>query len=113
VISPATNDSKHDIALTFDDGYANILRHGLRPLADYGFHAIQFLVAGFIGIIKQWDLCTNEVNESLMDAARPPAGHEIGPHKCFCHPYGDWDHATVFIFGLTSTCVLNVAVLIT
>ena len=87
---PATNDSKHDIALTFDDGYANVLRHGLRPLAENRFRAIQFLVAGFIGKNNQWDLGTGEANESLMDAAQVrewlSAGHEIGSHT-LTHPF--------------------------
>src|SRR5882724_3068381 len=38
------------IVVTFDDGYINVLRHGLKPLADTGFQAIQFLVANLLGM---------------------------------------------------------------
>ena len=83
------NPGKH-IALTFDDGYANVLRHGLEPLARHEFHAIQFLVADRLGGFNEWDAPDGEVQEALMDQAQVKewlaAGHEIGSHT-LTHPH--------------------------
>jgi peptidoglycan/xylan/chitin deacetylase (PgdA/CDA1 family) len=78
------------IALTFDDGYTNALRHGLEPLARHGFHAIQFLVGDRLGGFNEWDAPDGEVQEALMDTAQVKdwlaAGHEIGSHT-LTHPH--------------------------
>ena len=84
-----SNPGKH-IGLTFDDGYANVLRHGLEPLARHQFRAIQFLVADRLGGFNEWDLPDGEVQEPLMDATQVKewlaAGHEIGSHT-LTHPH--------------------------
>lgn len=81
---PLRPELKDRILLTFDDGYANALRHGLAPLAENRFHAIQFLVADGIGKTNQWDHLAGEASEPLMDAGQVrewlAAGHEIGSH---------------------------------
>jgi peptidoglycan/xylan/chitin deacetylase (PgdA/CDA1 family) len=86
---PEGNAGKR-IALTFDDGFANVLRHGLAPLARHGFHAIQFLVADLIGRSNEWDLPQGEALELLMDEKQIKdwlaAGHEIGSHS-LTHPF--------------------------
>jgi peptidoglycan/xylan/chitin deacetylase (PgdA/CDA1 family) len=78
------------IALTFDDGYANVLRHGLEPLVRHGFHAIQYLVADRLGGFNEWDAPGGEAQEALMDTAQVKewlaAGHEIGSHT-LTHPH--------------------------
>ena len=78
------------IVLTFDDGFRNVWQHALEPLAANGFHAIQFLVANFVGRLNQWDIREGEVREPLMDAAQVRdwlgAGHRIGSHS-LSHPY--------------------------
>src|ERR1041385_4878851 len=51
----APTDGKRRIAITFDDGFRNVLEYGLRPLAENGFRAIQFLVAGKIGGQNDWE----------------------------------------------------------
>lgn len=72
------------VSITFDDGYANVVAHGLRPLADNGFRAIQFIVAGEIGGWNRWDMRAGEIPARLMDAAQirdwVAAGHAIGSH---------------------------------
>ncbi|MGA9854339.1 MAG: polysaccharide deacetylase family protein [Gammaproteobacteria bacterium] len=87
---PVRNTSQHHIALTFDDGYANVLRYGLRPLADNKYRALQFLVVGCIGKTNQWDVSSGEAQEPLMDATQIrewlAAGHEIGSHS-LTHPF--------------------------
>jgi peptidoglycan/xylan/chitin deacetylase (PgdA/CDA1 family) len=89
---PAPNESNpnHRIALTFDDGFANVLKHGLEPLARNRFRAIQFLVAGLLGGRNEWDAKHGEAAEPLMDAAQVrewlAAGHEIGSHS-LTHPF--------------------------
>ena len=77
------------LALTFDDGFANVLRHGLEPLARHGFRAIEYLVAGRLGATNDWEERDGECREQLMDAAQVrdwlAAGHEIGAHT-LTHP---------------------------
>lgn len=78
------------IVITFDDGYVNVLRHGLEPLANSGFRAVQFLVADSLGQQNHWDVPHGEAPESLMDAAQVrewlAAGHGIGSHS-LTHPF--------------------------
>ena len=78
------------IVITFDDGYVNVLRHGLEPLASAGFKAIQFLVADLIGKCNEWDVPLGEVPEPMMDAVQVrewmAAGHDIGSHT-LAHPW--------------------------
>jgi peptidoglycan/xylan/chitin deacetylase (PgdA/CDA1 family) len=74
-----------DVVLTFDDGCANVLAHGLEALARYHFRAMQFLVPGFLGRVNEWDVAKGDVPEALMDEAQVrdwlAAGHEIGSHS--------------------------------
>ena len=78
------------IVITFDDGYVNVLRHGLEPLATAGFQAIQFLVADLLGKRNEWDMPLGEAGEPMMDAAQVhewiAAGNDIGSHT-LSHPY--------------------------
>ncbi len=78
------------IAITFDDGFCNVLQYGLAPLAQYQFHAIQFLVADRLGQANEWEQREGEASASLMDAAQVrewlAAGHEIGSHT-LTHPF--------------------------
>ncbi len=78
------------IVLTFDDGYVNVLRYGLAPLAQTGFRAIQFLVSGLLGRGNEWDGPLGEAPEPMMDAGQvrewQSAGHEIGSHTR-THPF--------------------------
>ncbi|MDB6057815.1 MAG: Polysaccharide deacetylase [Verrucomicrobiales bacterium] len=78
------------VALTFDDGFANVLRYGTEPMARHGVRAIQFLVADLLGRSNEWEVRQGEARETLMDAAQIKewlaAGHEIGSHT-LTHPY--------------------------
>ena len=78
------------IVITFDDGYANVLRYGLEPLARGGFKAIQFLVADLLGKYNAWDVPQGEAPEPMMDSAQVrawlEAGHDIGSHT-LTHPF--------------------------
>jgi peptidoglycan/xylan/chitin deacetylase (PgdA/CDA1 family) len=78
------------IVITFDDGYVNVLRHGLEPLADTRFKAIQFLVADLLGKYNEWDVPLGEAPEPMMneDQVREwlAAGHHIGSHT-LSHPF--------------------------
>src|SRR5262245_10441505 len=57
------------VSLTFDDGFVNVLKHGLKPLAKHGFRAIEFLVADRLGGWNEWEIQQGEVREKLMDAS--------------------------------------------
>lgn len=78
------------IVITFDDGYVNVLRHGLGPLAENGFCAVQFIVANLLGKTNEWDVATGEAPEPMMDAAQVrewlAAGHQVGSHT-LNHPH--------------------------
>lgn len=78
------------IVITFDDGYTNVLRHALAPLAESNFQAIQFLVADLLGRRNEWDVPAGEAPEPMMDAAEVrewlAAGHDIGSHT-LTHPW--------------------------
>jgi peptidoglycan/xylan/chitin deacetylase (PgdA/CDA1 family) len=78
------------IALTFDDGFANVFEHGLEPLARHGFHAIEFLTVGMIGGYNDWEIQEGEARQPLMDDTQIrewlAAGHEIGSHAV-THPF--------------------------
>jgi peptidoglycan/xylan/chitin deacetylase (PgdA/CDA1 family) len=83
-------NANKQLALTFDDGFANVLRHGLEPLARHGFRAIEYLVAERLGGTNDWDAPDGEVQERLMDTAQVrdwlAAGHGIGSHT-LTHPH--------------------------
>jgi peptidoglycan/xylan/chitin deacetylase (PgdA/CDA1 family) len=73
------------MALTFDDGFENVFLNGLPVLARHKVSAIQFVVAGLIGKLNEWDIVKRDVPERLMDEAQIRewllAGHQIGSHS--------------------------------
>ena len=83
------NPSKR-IALTFDDGFANVFEQGLEPLARHGFRAMIFLMADLIGGCNGWEMQEGEARQPLMDDSQVKewlaAGHEIGSHT-LTHPF--------------------------
>jgi peptidoglycan/xylan/chitin deacetylase (PgdA/CDA1 family) len=85
-----TDNRDRLVVLSFDDGFASVLRHGLEPLARYGFSGIAFLVAGRLGDRSLWQAATGEVLEPLMDPGQVrewlAAGHQIGSHT-LTHPH--------------------------
>jgi len=78
------------VVITFDDGYVNVLRYGLQPLAETRFIAIQFLVADLLGKSNEWDVPLGEAPEPVMDRSQVQdwltAGHDIGSHT-LTHPH--------------------------
>ena len=82
--------ASRQLVITFDDGFENVLRHGLKPLAENQFQAVQFLVAGRLGQSNEWDQREGEAPEPLMDAGQIrewlAAGHGIGSHT-LTHPF--------------------------
>lgn len=72
------------VVITFDDGYVNVLRHGLAALAQNRFTAIQFLPADLLGKRNEWDVVVGEAPEPIMDVSQVrewlAAGHTIGSH---------------------------------
>ncbi len=83
------NDGRR-IALTFDDGFANVFEHGLEPLARHGFRAVEFLVADLIGGCNEWEMQEGEARQPMMNETQVKewlaAGHEIGSHT-LTHPF--------------------------
>jgi peptidoglycan/xylan/chitin deacetylase (PgdA/CDA1 family) len=70
--------------LSFDDGFRNVYDHVLPVLQSRQLKAIQFIVAGLIGLDDAWDRVIGEPVQPLMDDAQIRewlvAGHEIGSH---------------------------------
>jgi peptidoglycan/xylan/chitin deacetylase (PgdA/CDA1 family) len=77
------------LAITFDDGFSNVPRHGLEVLSAHGYRATQFLVANLLGKTNAWDVADGEASEPLMDRIMVrewlAAGHTIGSHT-LTHP---------------------------
>jgi peptidoglycan/xylan/chitin deacetylase (PgdA/CDA1 family) len=86
----APTDGRRRVSITFDDGFRNVLEHGIGPLADNGFQAIQFLVADRIGGQNDWEIAEGETPAALMNEQEVSAwlagGHEIGSHTA-THPW--------------------------
>lgn len=78
------------IVITFDDGFSSVLEHGLGPLAENRFCALQFLVAQRLGRLNEWEIAEGETPAPLMSAAQVrewlAAGHQIGSHS-LTHPW--------------------------
>jgi len=84
-VSAAGSGSPEKVVVTFDDGCRNVFENAMEPLARHGFHAIQFIVAGMIGAVNEWDAKHGDVTEPLMDETQIrewlAAGHQIGSHS--------------------------------
>ena len=85
----ALGGAGRSVVVTFDDGCANVLEHGLGPLERYEFRAVQFLVAGLLGKTNAWDADRGEAPEPLMNVSQVrtwlAAGHSVGAHS-MTHP---------------------------
>lgn len=86
---PASGNPERQVAVTFDDGYENVLIHAAPVLQRLNYRAIEFLVSDALGGTNHWDVREGEVPERLMDAAQVrewlSLGHEIGSHTV-SHP---------------------------
>jgi peptidoglycan/xylan/chitin deacetylase (PgdA/CDA1 family) len=82
---PVAPEGERHIAITFDDGFASVLRHALPALRECGLRAINFLVSRHLGGVNEWELADGERPEPLMDDAQVrdwlAAGNEIGAHS--------------------------------
>ncbi|MFC5180023.1 polysaccharide deacetylase family protein [Actinomadura harenae] len=69
------------VGLTFDDGYADFVRHVVPVLRGLGFTATVFMVSGEIGGANSWD---DGPRKRLMDAGQlravADAGMEVASH---------------------------------
>ncbi len=87
ITSPARDSAilPGKVVITFDDGFVDTLEHGCPIMAREGFTAIQFLVAGHLGGVNEWDVRKGDVPERLMGESQVrnwiAAGHEIGSHS--------------------------------
>lgn len=83
---------RNGFVLTFDDGFVSALEHAGPILNGLGFRAINFLVAGRLGMRNEWDIGVDHTMEPLMDAGQVRdwlnLGHEIGAHT-LTHPHLD------------------------
>ena len=81
------------VALTFDDGYGDFLRHVLPILNRYGFAGTIFLVTDHVGGTNAWDARHGDAPRALLgwsEAADLAAmGMEIGSHARTHRPLPD------------------------
>ena len=86
---PQSGFNSRTLAITFDDGYSNVLKNALPVLARHEVRAIEFLVAAKLGGRNDWDVAKGDAPEELMDAAQVrdwlAAGQSIGSHS-LTHP---------------------------
>src|SRR5690606_3573030 len=72
------------VAITFDDGFTNVLETAAPILAHHGFTATSFIVANQIGGTNVWDQPLGIVKTPCMNAQQLASwlkmGHEIGSH---------------------------------
>ncbi|MBW0001551.1 MAG: polysaccharide deacetylase family protein [Verrucomicrobia bacterium] len=87
--SPSRNKG---FVLTFDDGFVSALERAGPCLAGLGLRAINFLVAGRLGMRNEWDAGVDNTMEPLMDDSQVrdwlSLGHDIGGHTV-THPHLD------------------------
>jgi len=90
VVSGERPSSPKAVALTFDDGYQDLLDHVLPVLKRFGFRATFFLVSDRVGGTNSWDARHGDPPRRLMgwnEAATLVAqGMEIGSHSR-THPF--------------------------
>ncbi len=71
-------------AITFDDGFLNVLENAAPVLAEYGFTATNYFVANQIGGSNVWDQPLGVPKTPLMSLAQlrewAALGHEVGAH---------------------------------
>ncbi len=72
------------VAITFDDGYRCLYEEAFPALAEVGFGALVFLVAGAFGGANTWEQAVGDVAEPLLDLGRiremQQAGIQFGSH---------------------------------
>jgi peptidoglycan/xylan/chitin deacetylase (PgdA/CDA1 family) len=89
-VTTAPENGERGLVLTFDDGFENVFRHALPPLAEYGYRAVVYLVADLLGRENLWEQPAGFARERLMDPAQVRewlgAGHTIGAHT-LTHPH--------------------------
>ncbi|MBN9044531.1 MAG: polysaccharide deacetylase family protein [Rhizobiales bacterium] len=71
-------------AITFDDGFLNVLENAAPVLAEYGFTATNYFVANQVGGSNVWDQPLSVPPTPCMSAAQlrqwAALGHEVGAH---------------------------------
>jgi peptidoglycan/xylan/chitin deacetylase (PgdA/CDA1 family) len=87
--APGPGNPGRKFVVSFDDGYESVLTHALPVLVAHAAIGIQFIVAGRIGGLNEWDMTVGERPAKLMDdvgiRAWLSAGHQIGSHT-ITHP---------------------------
>ena len=72
------------VMITFDDGYASVYEHAFPVLSRFGFNAVVFVPASYIGKTNDWDVQfgTKKFRHLSKEqiAALSAAGHEIAAH---------------------------------
>jgi peptidoglycan/xylan/chitin deacetylase (PgdA/CDA1 family) len=68
------------VGITFDDGYAGVIRHALPAMRRFGATATVFVVADRIGAVNDWDGGELALLDGPDLAALAGAGWEIGAH---------------------------------
>ncbi len=79
------------VMITFDDGYASVYEHAFSVLSRFGFKAVVFMPASYIGKTNDWDVQFGKKKyrhlskEQLVSLSA--AGHEIAAHGMKHRPF--------------------------
>lgn len=90
-IGQPLSQGAHCIALTFDDGFYNVLKNALPIIGELGIPATLFIPAGYLGKLPGWirNPAHENAGEIIVSAeqlrALPPDLVKIGSH-CLTHP---------------------------
>ena len=83
-LSDPAKQPNNGVIVTFDDGYENVFKYGLKHLVDEKVTAIQFILADQLGQANFWDAVLGEAPERLMSESQIrewlAAGQMIGSH---------------------------------
>lgn len=75
---------EREVAVTFDDGFQNVLLQGLPVLQELAVPSINYIVAGLIGRTNLWDRDSGAQSQPIMQRSEIDAwlqaGQEIGSH---------------------------------
>ncbi|BCJ31563.1 polysaccharide deacetylase family protein [Actinocatenispora sera] len=83
------------VGITFDDGYAGVVRHALPAMRRFGCTATVFVVADRIGAVNDWDGGELALLDGPDLAALAGAGWEIGAHGARHVPLAGLGDATL------------------
>ena len=99
-ITTFDSPDEDSIMITFDDGYEDIFQNAFPVCQNYGFRAIVFQLADYIGINNDWDINFYKNNHLHLSKDQllklVEAGWEIGSHGCHHQAYSGLKYSEIY-----------------